>query len=58
MLVRLLLLKDLAVKIAEKEVPAKLFNVEVYLLDLTSVVAGTQFRGQFEEQYEGNYRRS
>lgn len=40
--------EGLAVRIAEKEVPAKLYNAEVYLLDLTSVVAGTQFRGQFE----------
>ena len=38
----------LAIKIANKEVPAKLLNKEVYLLDMTSVVAGTQFRGQFE----------
>ena len=40
--------EGLAVRIAEKEVPEKLFNAEVYLLDLTAVVAGTQFRGQFE----------
>jgi ATP-dependent Clp protease ATP-binding subunit ClpA len=40
--------EGLAVRIAEKEVPAKLFDAEVYLLDLTAVVAGTQFRGQFE----------
>ncbi|WP_125152300.1 ATP-dependent Clp protease ATP-binding subunit [Clostridium rectalis] len=40
--------EGLAVRIAEKQVPTKLFNMEVYLLDLTSVVAGTQFRGQFE----------
>jgi len=38
----------LAIKIANKDVPAKLLNKEVYLLDMTSVVAGTQFRGQFE----------
>ena len=38
----------LAIKIAEKKVPAKLLNKEVYLLDMTSIVAGTQFRGQFE----------
>jgi ATP-dependent Clp protease ATP-binding subunit ClpA len=38
----------LAVRIAEKQVPVKLFNTEIYLLDLTAVVAGTQFRGQFE----------
>ncbi|NLM34980.1 MAG: ATP-dependent Clp protease ATP-binding subunit [Clostridiales bacterium] len=40
--------EGLAVRIAEKQVPEKLFDVEVYLLDLTAVVAGTQFRGQFE----------
>lgn len=40
--------QGLAIKIAEKNVPTKLLNKEVYLLDMTSVVAGTQFRGQFE----------
>ena len=40
--------EGLAVKIIEKNVPIKLLNKEIYLLDLTSVVAGTQFRGQFE----------
>lgn len=40
--------EGLAVRIAEKQVPAKLYNSEVYLLDLTAIVAGTQFRGQFE----------
>ena len=40
--------QGLAIKIAEKKVPAKLLNKEVYLLDMTSIVAGTQFRGQFE----------
>lgn len=40
--------EGLAVRIAFKEVPEKLFDSEVYLLDLTAVVAGTQFRGQFE----------
>ena len=40
--------QGLAIKIAEKKVPAKLLNKEVYLLDMTAVVAGTQFRGQFE----------
>lgn len=45
--------EGLAVKIVQREVPAKLFNVEVYLLDLTSVVAGTQFRGQFESRMKG-----
>ncbi|WP_058486769.1 ATP-dependent Clp protease ATP-binding subunit [Defluviitalea phaphyphila] len=40
--------EGLAVRIVEKQVPLKLRNTEVYLLDLTAVVAGTQFRGQFE----------
>ena len=43
----------LAIKIASKNVPAKLLNKEVYLLDMTSVVAGTQFRGQFESRMKG-----
>ena len=38
----------LAIRIARTQVPAKLLNKEVYLLDMTAVVAGTQFRGQFE----------
>lgn len=45
--------EGLAVRIAEKQVPAKLFNTDVYLLDLTAVVAGTQFRGQFESRMKG-----
>lgn len=40
--------QGLAIKIATGKVPAKLLNKEVYLLDMTSVIAGTQFRGQFE----------
>ena len=40
--------KALAIKIASGNVPAKLITKEVYLLDMTSVIAGTQFRGQFE----------
>ncbi len=40
--------QGLAIRIAEENVPAKLLNKEVYLLDMTAVVAGTQFRGQFE----------
>ncbi len=40
--------EGLAVRIAEHRVPAKLFDKEVYLLDFTAIVAGTQFRGQFE----------
>ncbi|NLL70404.1 MAG: ATP-dependent Clp protease ATP-binding subunit [Epulopiscium sp.] len=42
--------EGLAVRIVEKQVPVKLYNAEVYLLDLTAVVAGTQFRGQFESR--------
>ena len=45
--------EGLAVRIANKQVPAKLFNSEVYLLDLTGIVAGTQFRGQFESRMKG-----
>ena len=40
--------QGLAIKIANGNVPAKLLNKEVYLLDMTAVIAGTQFRGQFE----------
>ena len=40
--------QGLALRIADGKVPAKLLNKEVYLLDMTAVVAGTQFRGQFE----------
>ncbi len=40
--------QGLALKIANKDVPAKLLNSEVYLIDMTAMIAGTQFRGQFE----------
>lgn len=40
--------QGLALRIASGNVPAKLMNKEIYLLDMTAVVAGTQFRGQFE----------
>ena len=40
--------QGLALRIAEGNVPAKLLSKEVFLLDMTAVVAGTQFRGQFE----------
>ena len=43
----------LAQRIVDKKVPAKLFNREVYQLDITAVVAGTQFRGQFESRMRG-----
>ncbi len=45
--------EGLAVKIIEKKVPVKFFNTEVYMLDLTGVIAGTQFRGQFEGRMKG-----
>ena len=40
--------QGLAIKIANKQVPAKLLNKEVDLIDITAIIAGTQFRGQFE----------
>lgn len=40
--------EGLAVRVVEGKVPAKLAEAEIYLLDLAAVVAGTQFRGQFE----------
>ena len=43
----------LAMKIVKGEVPGKLVNKEVYLIDMTSLVAGTQFRGQFESRVKG-----
>jgi ATP-dependent Clp protease ATP-binding subunit ClpC len=42
--------EGLAQRIASGDVPYKLADKEVYLLDLTSLVAGTQFRGQFESR--------
>jgi ATP-dependent Clp protease ATP-binding subunit ClpC len=45
--------EGLAVRIADKQVPLKLYDAEVYLLELTSIVAGTQFRGQFESRMKG-----
>ena len=43
----------LAIRIAEGNVPEKLRGCEVYLVDLTALVAGTQFRGQFESRILG-----
>lgn len=40
--------EGLAVRIVDKQVPEKLLETEIYLLDMTAIVAGTQFRGQFE----------
>ncbi len=45
--------EGLAQKIFLGEVPYKLMDKEVYMLDLTSLVAGTQFRGQFESRMKG-----
>ncbi len=45
--------EGLAQRIASGDVPYKLRDKEVYLLDLTSLVAGTQFRGQFESRMKG-----
>ena len=45
--------EGIAQKIAEGNVPYRLQNKELYLLDLTSLVAGTQFRGQFESRVKG-----
>ena len=45
--------EGLAMKIAEGKAPARLLDKEIYLLDLTGLVAGTQFRGQFESRVKG-----
>lgn len=45
--------EGLAQKIAAGEVPFQLADKEVFLLDLTALVAGTQFRGQFESRMKG-----
>ena len=45
--------EGLALRIAQGNVPAKLRDKEVQLLDLTALVAGTQFRGQFESRIKG-----
>ena len=45
--------EGLAMRIFRGEVPYKLRDKEVYLLDLTALVAGTQFRGQFESRMKG-----
>ena len=41
-----------ATKIANKQVPEKLFNAQLWQIDLTSLISGTQFRGQFEARME------
>ncbi len=45
--------EGIAQRIADGNVPAKLQRKEIYLLDLTGLVAGTQFRGQFESRVKG-----
>ena len=45
--------EGIALRIAEGKVPAKLLDKEVFLLDLTALTAGTQFRGQFESRVKG-----
>lgn len=45
--------EGLALKIHQGQVPEKLRNMQVYLLDMTGMVAGTQFRGQFESRLKG-----
>jgi len=45
--------QGLAVKIVEGTVPEKLLNMQVWQLDLPAMVAGTQFRGQFESRIKG-----
>ncbi len=45
--------EGLALMIAKGEAPARLLDKEVHLLDLTGLVAGTQFRGQFESRVKG-----
>ncbi|MCL2106446.1 MAG: ATP-dependent Clp protease ATP-binding subunit [Oscillospiraceae bacterium] len=45
--------EGLALRIAESNVPSRLLDKEIHLLDLTALVAGTQFRGQFENRIKG-----
>ena len=45
--------EGIAERIARGQVPAQLRDKEIYLLDLTALVAGTQFRGQFEQRVKG-----
>jgi len=45
--------EGLALKIASGDIPPRLADREIYLLDLTALVAGTQFRGQFEGRIKG-----
>ncbi len=45
--------EGLALRIVSGKVPLRLLDKEIYLLDLTSLIAGTQFRGQFESRIKG-----
>ncbi|MDL2323650.1 AAA family ATPase [Ruminococcaceae bacterium OttesenSCG-928-A16] len=45
--------EGIALRISSGDVPSRLKNKEIYLMDLTSLVAGTQFRGQFESRIKG-----
>ena len=45
--------EGLAIRIASGNVPVRLLDKEIHLLDLTALVAGTQFRGQFESRIKG-----
>ncbi len=45
--------EGIAQKIANKDVPYRLLNKEIYLIDMTALIAGTQFRGQFESRVKG-----
>ncbi len=47
------IVEGLAIKIVNGTAPARLLDKEILLLDLTSLVAGTQFRGQFESRVKG-----
>lgn len=45
--------EGLAIRIAEGNAPSRLLDKEIFLLDMTALVAGTQFRGQFESRVKG-----
>ena len=47
------IVEGIAQKVAMGDVPYKLANKEIYLIDMTALVAGTQFRGQFESRVKG-----
>lgn len=47
------IVEGIAQKVAMGDVPYKLINKEIYLIDMTALVAGTQFRGQFESRVKG-----